>query len=98
MEWLQDWYKKQCDGVWEQMYGVKIETLDNPGWKVEIDLVDTKYQEMKALPKSHKVDVDDANWIVCNMDARKFSGYGDSTKLGEILDIFNKWVQADDVE
>jgi len=32
MERIQDWYRRQCDGDWEHSYGVKIETLDNPGW------------------------------------------------------------------
>lgn len=31
-EWLQKWYKSQCDGDWEHEYGIKIETVDNPGW------------------------------------------------------------------
>jgi len=34
-------YRGQCDGDWEHSYGVKIETLDNPGWLVTIDLTDT---------------------------------------------------------
>ena len=42
LEWLQDWYLKQCDGGWEHEYGIKIETLDNPGWKVIIDLAYTE--------------------------------------------------------
>jgi len=93
MEWLQEWYNKQCDGVWEHMYGVKIETLDNPGWKVEIDLSDTQYQELKKLNKNLEVEFEDTNWIICNMDNKKFYGCGDASKLGEILEIFQTWVQ-----
>ena len=29
---LQKWYKSQCNGDWEHSFGIKIETLDNPGW------------------------------------------------------------------
>jgi hypothetical protein len=29
---LQVWYGAQCNGSWEHTYGIKIETLDNPGW------------------------------------------------------------------
>lgn len=39
--WLSEWYKSNCDGDWEHYYGIKIDTIDNPGWKVDIDLVDT---------------------------------------------------------
>ena len=40
--WLQNWYHSNCDGGWEHLYGVKIDTLDNPGWSVAIDLEDTE--------------------------------------------------------
>ncbi len=38
LAWLQDWYRSRCDGTWEHSYGVKIDTLDNPGWLVTVDL------------------------------------------------------------
>ena len=28
---LQDWYFSKCDEDWEHEFGVKIDTLDNPG-------------------------------------------------------------------
>ena len=34
---LQRWYVSRCDGEWEHGMGVRIETLDNPGWQVVID-------------------------------------------------------------
>jgi len=40
---LQKWYEAECDGNWEHHYGVKIDTLDNPGWLVTIDLTDTNF-------------------------------------------------------
>jgi len=38
---LQTWYQAQCNGKWEHTCGVKIETLDNPGWSLTIDLAET---------------------------------------------------------
>ncbi|GHB54781.1 hypothetical protein GCM10010331_48120 [Streptomyces xanthochromogenes] len=29
---LQSWYSAQCNGDWEHEWGIKIDTLDNPGW------------------------------------------------------------------
>ena len=43
--WLQNWYKQQCDGCWEHLYGIEIGNLDNPGWTVKIDLSDTSYED-----------------------------------------------------
>ena len=41
LEWLEQWYEKTCDGDWEHIYGISIDTLDNPGWRVRIDLRET---------------------------------------------------------
>jgi hypothetical protein len=38
---LRAWYSARCDGNWEHEHGVKIDTLDNPGWSVVIDLEGT---------------------------------------------------------
>ena len=41
---LQKWYTSNCDGEWQEEYGVEIGTLDNPGWSVTIDLEDTNLE------------------------------------------------------
>ena len=35
---LSDWYQSQCNGTWEHELGIVIDTIDNPGWLVKIDL------------------------------------------------------------
>ena len=37
LDWIQDWFKDNCDGHWEHGEVIQITTLDNPGWEVEID-------------------------------------------------------------
>jgi Immunity protein 53 len=37
-ELLEKWYRARCNGDWEHQWGVEIGTLDNPGWRVHIDL------------------------------------------------------------
>lgn len=44
LNWLAAWYPTQCDNDWEHSYGVKIDTLDDPGWTITIDLTDTSLQ------------------------------------------------------
>jgi hypothetical protein len=48
INWLQDWYKQNCDGDWEHSYGINIYTVDNPGWSVNIELTDTNWN-LKTL-------------------------------------------------
>jgi len=87
---LQDWYKSNCDGFWEHGYGVKIETLDNPGWMVEINLEETEL-ENKAFDSMEVQKEDEDDWIVCKKEGNFFKGFGGPDKLEEILKIFLEW-------
>ena len=52
MDILQDlakWYTAQCNGEWEHSCGLKIDTLDNPGWIVTIDLKGNLWSDGRLL-------------------------------------------------
>ncbi|MBP5233313.1 MAG: immunity 53 family protein [Planctomycetes bacterium] len=92
IDWLQNWYCSNCDGGWEHSYGIKIQTLDNPGWHVEIDLMETRVAD-KPFAEVAK-DESDADWIICRVQNGKFDGAGDPSKLSAIITIFKNWVQS----
>ncbi len=89
LNFLQTWYQAQCNGFWEHAYGVTIQTLDNPGWLVKIDVVQTPLEDHTMLPLLRENSPDD--WISCNVMDNCFQGQGDSTKLTEILECFAAW-------
>ncbi|MEV0951836.1 immunity 53 family protein [Promicromonospora sp. NPDC050249] len=66
---LQEWYAQMSDGDWEHEFGISIETLDNPGWVVSIDLEGTPLD-------GHECDLDaefaDGEWIRMTSDGKKF--------------------------
>ena len=41
LTWIEGWYTAQTDGDWEHQFGLRIDTLDNPGWSVAIDVTET---------------------------------------------------------
>lgn len=54
--WLINYYNYQCDGNLECVFGVEIQTLDNPGWRVKIRLTenyskDKYFQEIADVQK-----------------------------------------------
>ena len=93
INWLENWYSSQCDGSWEHFYGIKIETLDNPGWEVEIDLCETELINKPFVEIDR--DISDNDWLSCRLQNNKFEGFGDVSKLYEILEIFRKWVESE---
>src|SRR5438067_1667816 len=94
IEWLQIWYRAQCNGQWEHQYGVKMETLDNPGWIVTIDLSGTPLQdfEMPAVGDlsmvNHRGLEGDQTWLVCKVEANRFVGAGGPGSLFAICAVF----------
>jgi hypothetical protein len=92
LQWLQNWYAAQCDGDWEHDFGVKIETLDNPGWIVRVDLTGTPL-EGETMPSFEKGDVEEGrgDWITCRVNGNRYEGAGDAGKLEEILSRFKRF-------
>lgn len=83
---LQTWYSKQCDGSWEHQYGVSIDTLDNPGWTVVVDLTGTDLQSMQM--GSIIEEKDEQDWLHCRIEDGKFVGNGGPLNLDAILRSF----------
>jgi hypothetical protein len=83
---IQEWYRSQCDGDWEHSYGLKIETLDNPGWLVTIDLTDTDWEHLSQPRKT--VQRSGTDWVQCEVADGKFIGCGGGLNLGEVLELF----------
>ena len=92
---LQQWYQSMCDGDWEHCYGVKIETSDNPGWIVEIDIIDTPL-ENKPFDTIHYGETDH-DYLICKTENGKFKGYGDVSKLQDILKVFLNWAEKNKI-
>src|SRR5215470_11684319 len=86
---LQKWYRSQCNGDWEHSYGVKVDTLDNPGWSVTIELAETNIAD-RPFAKVERLE-HDTDWIHCEVRDQKFEGRGGAFMLEEILRVFLAW-------
>jgi hypothetical protein len=93
---LQLWYDAQCNDDWEHQYGVKIETLDNPGWSVTIDLAGTLLENhpFAAVRRRDPHDDDGDAWIDCKVEGTRFVGHGGTRQLETILRTFLDWAKA----
>ena len=89
---IQDWYLEQCNGDWEHQSGVHIETLDNPGWTVRIDLADTVLEGATFPPI--KDFAPDRDWIKCWVEGTEFHGVGGPLMLRPILRHFLQWAHS----
>lgn len=85
---LQQWYQSKCDGTWEHMYGVEIDTLDNPGWTVSLT-GETDKKSMNIF-----VDRSEGNWLSVKSFDDNFVAYGGINNLEEILAHAVEWINS----
>ena len=91
LAWLQSWYTDQCDGEWEHRYGVRIETLDNPGWLIRIDLTGTDLEDVPFAEVVHHNPASEFDWVECRVGDKEFHGAGGPHNLEELLRVFRDW-------
>lgn len=95
LEEIQKWYMSQCNEAWEHANGVRIETLDNPGWLVHIDLVGTPLQSkaFKTVIQERSESEDRNDWINCQVEEGQYVGAGGPANLAKILSVFLDWAK-----
>jgi|CXWL01.1.fsa_nt_gi hypothetical protein len=86
MQRLQLWYESECNGDWEHSFGIKIETLDNPGWLVTIDLAETRWESVAV--EGVRNNRNETDWVQYEVVNKQFIGCGGTKNLAEILSCF----------
>ena len=90
LSWLQSWYVATCTG--DLRCGVRINTLDTPGWAVQIELGGSPLAGRAAQPVVEERS--DRDWVHCRVRDDRFEGYGGPENLDEILERFQEFAQA----
>jgi hypothetical protein len=90
--WLMNWYSLQCDGDWEQSFGIKIKNLDNPGWRITVSIQETilRNKDFEEI----QIERTDEDWIFCKIENGFFDGCCGIFNLEELLQTFRSWVEA----
>jgi hypothetical protein len=91
LTWLQEWYVAQCDGEWEFREGIKLLSVSNPGWSVEINVSNTPLEEA-SIPLT-KFDRSADDWYSYLLEEALFVGSGDPAKLEVILEVFRNLIE-----
>ena len=72
-------------------FGISIETMDNPGWEIQIELNGTKWEDLTIGYKL--IENSDSDWFACKIENKTFFGYGDPQKLDTLIDLFRKIIE-----
>lgn len=91
LDWIQNWFKDNCNGEWEHHGGIQITTLDNPGWDVEIDISNTSIANLTIEWILNENGAQD--WYGVKIENQKFNASGDSGKLTFLLSLFKEMIE-----
>lgn len=92
LKWIEKWYKNNCNGDWEHSYGISVDTLDNPGWDIKIDLKNTTLQDRKI--EYNLIEKDEDDWYGIKVEDAQFIASGDPAKLEFLLNKFKEFVEG----
>ncbi|EDP72128.1 hypothetical protein FBALC1_13542 [Flavobacteriales bacterium ALC-1] len=90
LDWIQDWFKANCDGDWEKDEVIQITTLAAPGWEVEIDISRTSIANLEIKWILNEINRHD--WYGVKVKNQKFFAAGDANKLTFLLDLFKQMI------
>jgi len=88
---LASWYSARCDGEWEHEFGVRLETIDNPGWNLQVDLVGTE-MEGRVVDQVTQIP-EGGGWVIIASDGSVFEASCDPMSLRLVVHEFEKFVR-----
>jgi hypothetical protein len=92
LDWLGEWYLRHANGDWEHRHGIKVGTIDNPGWRVQICLAETSLST-KSFDKV-EIERSDNDWTHCWIANQTFEIACGPMNLNQALGIFRNWVES----
>jgi hypothetical protein len=92
LERLERWYFSQCDGDWEHGGGVKITTIDNPGWSVRVSLIDTVLQSRPFDRVT--IERSDNDWLRAWVEDDVWNAAAGPLNLSEAIGAFLSWAES----
>lgn len=91
---LEQWYEHHCNGLWEHDYRITLETLDNPGWMLKVNLVGTLLESKSHSGISFGVlgNMTADEWMHCKVENRVFVAAGN--KVRPLIEEFLRWAEG----
>ncbi|MBL0319045.1 MAG: hypothetical protein IPP74_07130 [Alphaproteobacteria bacterium] len=72
----------------------KLYTVDNPGWRLQVELVGTKLENLNIERESYEIS--ETDWYTFIIKDKKFDAAGDPSKLEILIENFKRIVDQQD--
>jgi hypothetical protein len=91
LERFVEWFRDQCDGDWEHGHAIRLVTLDNPGWSLDVSLEGTSISGKTAPPTM--VERTEHDWVFYETKNDFFRGRCGPGNLVEMLGLFLQFAE-----
>lgn len=92
LDFMTAWFAQQCDGDWEHDLGIRIETLDNPGWALDIRLGDTGLEGIAT--DWEREEASEGDWLHWRSTGDMFEARCSPTNLSRALGAFQTFASS----
>ena len=91
---LSKWYSSHCDGDWEHDERISVRTIDNPGWRLTVNLQGT----YERIPEFARIEVEHStrDWYICWLEESRFEAAGGPENLPDMLHALCEWLATFD--
>lgn len=92
VQYLLDWYANNCNGDWGHEYGIKISTIDNPGWLIQVNLSETDISGRVMEPCTWEPE--HGRWVRSWSNGEEFNVVCDVHSFDVAIGEFQKFAEA----
>lgn len=92
VSFLEAWFTAQSNGDWEHDTGIRIETLDNPGWRLRVNLVGTPLHG--AARDWTREEESEREWLFWKSDGLEFDAACGPGDLHRAMGAFRTFVEG----
>jgi hypothetical protein len=91
LSFMTGWFADHCDGDWEHDLGIRLATLDNPGWALDVSIGDTELAG--AATEWHRNDKSDLEWLHWRSTGEMFEARCGVADLPRALEAFRMFAE-----
>jgi hypothetical protein len=89
---LTEWFMAQCNGDWEHDEGIRIETLDNPGWALDVRIANTELEG--SVTDWHRDETSEHVWVHWRSTGQAFEARCGPKDLARALAAFQAFATS----
>jgi hypothetical protein len=96
ISWLQKWISQSDTAYPDNTYSINIKVISNPGWSIEFDFRDFKYNFLDFL--FNEWNIDENNWLSVVKDDHTITLYCGPLLLDQAIGQLRSFIEHNEMQ